>query len=315
MHECQDEQSCSGDRYRCPTNFKALTKRCRHDFKALFATTPTARSACGYTEHVRRLLLSGSWSLVTRTKSRGVCNEREVSEWSDLTVLSKPWLISVKCSAEIQYCVLYCIRSSTGRRRHDGCAFGHASCQCTDRFMIKPTEPAQCSILTLFFSSAVYLLSLRPQSGNGALNDDDICLSVCLSVCQSRICDDCKKTGKPFNVKNLRQWKSITGCCVITSLQIQDGGWPLIWKSSVKMIRLWWNLVHLITATKFKFLNSRWRTDAILENISFDDNSAAYDVLSGFYKDFVRRIDAKSERCRSIVKIWKLKNGGRQPRW
>jgi len=109
MHECQDEQSCSGDRYRCPTNFKALTKRCRHDFKALFATTPTARSACGYTEHVRRLLLSGSWSLVTRTKSRGVCNEREVSEWSDLTVLSKPWLISVKCSAEIQYCVLYCI--------------------------------------------------------------------------------------------------------------------------------------------------------------------------------------------------------------
>ena len=110
----------------------------------------------------------------------------------------------------------------------------------------------------------------------GALRDDDVhCLSVCLSVCRPlRTCEACTETAKPINGKNYS---------IITSSQIQDGERLLIRKSLCrhisqwKMIWLWWHLVHKSTmktiSPKFKFLHSRWRTDAIFEIIIVGHNA------------------------------------------
>jgi len=75
------------------------------------------------------------------------------------------------------------------------------------------------------------------KSRKRALSDDDLPLSICPSVANllrlvRKLLNE--STWKFMTV--LGQWKSITGCSIMTSSQIQDGGRPLIWKSSCRRI-------------------------------------------------------------------------------
>jgi len=88
----------------------------------------------------------------------------------------------------------------------------------------------------LYTIAYVAYILLRPalRTGWGAFSVDDVCLSVRPSVTS---CTDVRRVWK---LPNQSTWKfrtvlgprkSITGCSIMTSSQIQDGGRPLIWKS------------------------------------------------------------------------------------
>jgi len=108
-------------------------------------------------------------------------------------------------------------------------------------------------------------------------------LSVCLSVCLF-VADRAweKLVWKLLNQSTwkfwtmLWPWKSINGCNVLTSSQIHHGARSLVWKSHSKKWsgcdEIWYiksdSYSGQMIWPKFKFLNSRWRSDGILK-ISF----------------------------------------------
>jgi len=100
--------------------------------------------------------------------------------------------------------------------------------------------------ILLVACSVRFCLLFTSRQSEGSLSDNDVRPSVCRHRAKWGLYENFK-TWKFRTMLGRR--KSITGCSIMTSSQIQDGGLPVIWKSlcqhiSVKMIQLSWNSVR-----------------------------------------------------------------------